>query len=170
MSATDRAAQEYQRTAWLASVQLMATNPDLSQVDRYVAYHADSGWVVAFGQLNTARDTFYVSQIAVPAVVNGQRVDSLFEFHRFEQPGPDVDYLVRASLAIDTAVVALGTRSRPYRAAAIPEENGDWLVYLTPASDDATTARAGEDVRFRISADADRILEMRRVRRLADRR
>lgn len=163
ISARGRALAGYQRAAWNATVQLMATNPDPAAVQRYVAYHADSGWVVAFGRLNTQRDTFYVSTIAVPAAVNGQRVDSVFEFHKFDVPGPDVDFLVRATRAMDNAVAALGAKSRPYQAAAIPVENGDWLVYLTPASDFSTSFPLGDDVRYRISADAERILETRRM-------
>lgn len=163
ISARGRALAAYQRAAWSATVQLMATNPDPAAVQRYVAYHADSGWVVAFGRLDLQRDTFYVSNIAVPAVVNGQRGDSVFEFHKFEA-APDIDYLVRATRAMDTAVVALGPKSRPYQAAAIPAENGDWWVYLTPATDFTSAPPVGDEVRFRISADADRILETRRMR------
>ena len=163
ISARGRALAGYQRAAWNATVQLMATNPDPTQVERYVAYHADSGWVVAFGRLDAQRDTFYVSTIAVPAAVNGQRVDSLFEFHKFDVPGPDFDFLVRAARAMDTAVAAMGPRARPYQAAAIPTENGDWYVYLTPASDFTSSFPLGDDVRYRISPEADRILEVRRM-------
>ena len=163
ISARGRALAEYQRAAWNATVQLMATNPDPAAVQRYVAYHADSGWVVAFGHLDTQRDTFYVSTIAVPAAIDGLRVDSVFEFHKFETPGPDVDFLVRAARAMDTAVAAMGPKSRPYQAAAIPADNGDWWVYLTPASDFTSAFPLGDDVRFRISPDADRILEKRRM-------
>lgn len=162
LSAAERAAAAYQRAAWLATVQLMARNPDPSEVQRYVAYHADSGWVVAFGRLNVARDTFYVSHIAVPAAIGGQRVDSIFEFHDFATPGPDVDFLVRAARAMDTAVIAMGARARDYRAAAIPAENGDWLVYVTPAPNYASAKAPARGLAFRISADADRILETRR--------
>lgn len=163
ISARGRALAGYQRAAWNATVQLMATNPDPATVQRYVAYHADSGWVVAFGRLDTQRDTFYVSNIAVPAVVNGQRVDSVFEFHKFDAPGPDIDFLVRATRAMDTAVVAMGATGRAYQAAAIPADNGDWWVYLTPARDFSGVSSFGDDVRFRISADADRIIETRRM-------
>jgi hypothetical protein len=162
ISARGRALAGYQRAAWNASAQLMAMNPAPVKVQRYVAYHADSGWVVAFGTLNTERDTFYVSYIAIPAAVNGRRVDSLFEFKEFPEPGPDTDFLVRASNAIDNAVLALGATNRPYTAAAIPAENGDWLVYLMPAPNLANEWPLGDDVRFRFSADAERLLETRR--------
>ena len=163
ISARGRALAGYQRAAWNATVQLMATNPDPATVQRFVAYHADSGWVVAFGRLDSQRDTFYVSTIAAPAVVDGKRVDSVFELHKFDAPGPDVDFLVRATRAMDTAVAAMGAKSRPYQAAAIPAENGDWWVYLTPATDFTNVFPLGDDVRFRISAEADRILETRRM-------
>jgi hypothetical protein len=163
ISARGRALAGYQRAAWTASSQLLATNPDPWKVQRYVAYHADSGWVVAFGRLSAERDTFYVSHIGIPAGVNGQRVDSLFEFETFAQPGPDTDFLVRAARAMDNAVRRLGPTPRSYTAAAIPADNGDWFVYLTPAADVANVWPLGDDVRYRISADGDRILETRRM-------
>jgi len=163
ISARGRALAAYQRAAWTASSQLLAQNPDPWKAQRYVAYHADSGWVVAFGRLSAARDTFYVSHIGIPAAINGARIDSLFEFESFAEPGPDTDYLVRAARAMDHAVISLGATSRPYSAAAIPTENGDWFVYLTPAADVGNVWPLGDDVRYRISADGDRILETRRM-------
>jgi hypothetical protein len=163
ISARGRALAGYQRAAWTASRQLLATNPDPWKVQRYVAYHADSGWVVAFGRLSTDRDTFYVSHIAIPAAVNGQRVDSTFEFQTFAEPGPDTDFLARAARAMDAATMALGVTPRAYTAAAIPNENGEWLVYLTPSADAANVWPLGDDVRYRLSADGRRVLETHRM-------
>ena len=163
ISARGRALAGYQRAAWTASMQLLATNPDPWQVQRYVAYHADSGWVVAFGRLNAERDTFYVSQIAIPAAVNGRRVDSTFEFQTFAEPGPDTDFLVRAARAMDVATMALGVTARASTAAAIPNEKGEWLVYLTPSADAANVWPLGDDVRYRVSSDGRRVLETHRM-------
>jgi hypothetical protein len=163
ISARGRALAGYQRAAWTASTQLLATNPDPWQVQRYVAYHADSGWVVAFGRLNTERDTFYVSHIAIPAAVNGQRVDSVFEFQTFASPGPDTDFLVRAARAMDVATMTLGVTARAYSVAAIPNEKGEWLVYLTPSADAANVWPLGDDVRYRVSEDGRRVLETHRM-------
>lgn len=163
ISARGRALAGYQRAAWTASAQLLATNPDPWQVQRYVAYHADSGWVVAFGRLNTERDTFYVSHIAIPAAVNGQRVDSTFEFQTFAAPGPDTDFLVRAARAMDVATMALGVTARAYSVAAIPNDKGEWLVYLTPSADAANVWPLGDDVRYRVSEDGRRVLETHRM-------
>ena len=163
ISARGRALAGYQHAAWTASMQLLATNPDPWQVQRYVAYHADSGWVVAFGRVNAERDTFYVSHIAIPAAVNGQRVDSTFEFQTFGAPGPDTDYLVRAARAMDVATMTLGVTARAYSAAAIPNEKGEWLVYLTPSADAANVWPLGDDVRYRVSPDGLRVLETHRM-------
>ena len=163
ISVRGRALAGYQRAALFASTQLMATNPDPGRVQRYVAYHADSGWVVAFGRLNSTRDTFYVSHIAIPAAINGQRVDSLFEFKTFSGSAPDADFLVRAARAMDVGVMTLGVTIRAYSAAALPAENGDWWVYLTPAADVASVWPFGDDVRYRISADGERVLETHRM-------
>ena len=163
VSERGRALAGYQHAAWTASAQLLATSPDPWKAQRYVAYHADSGWVVAFGRLNTDRDTFYVSHIAVPAAVDGRRVDSLFEFHTFAEPGPDVDFLVRAARAIDLAVITHGMTRRPYSAAAIPNDTGEWLVYMTPSADAANRWPLGDDVRYRISADGMRVLDTHRL-------
>ena len=165
ISARGRALAGYQRAALIASTQLIAKNPDPWKAQRYVAYHADSGWVVAFGRLNASRDTFYVSNIGIPAAMNGTRVDSVFEFVNFDEPGPDIDFLVRASRAMDNAVVALGPTARPYSAAALPADNGDWYVYLTPAADIASVWPLGDDVRYRISWDGERVLDTRHMHR-----
>jgi hypothetical protein len=163
ISARGRALAGYQKAAWAASMQLMATNPDPWKVQRYVAYHADSGWVVAFGRTSADRDTFYVSHIGIPAAVNGQRVDSLFEFQQFADPAPDTDFLARAARAMNLAVVTFGPTSRSYSAAALPNANGDWLVYLIPSADAASIWPLGDDVRFRVSADGRRILDTHRM-------
>jgi hypothetical protein len=163
VSSRGRALAGYQRAAWTASAQLLATNPDPWKVQRYVAYHADSGWVVAFGRLSTDRDTFYVSHIGIPAARNGQRVDTTFEFQLFAQPGPDTDFLVRAARAMDLAVLTFGVTARSYSAAAIPNENGDWFVYLIPSADAANVWPLGDDVRYRVSGDGRRVLETRRM-------
>jgi hypothetical protein len=163
ISARGRALAGYQRAAWTASAQLFATNPDPWKVQRYVAYHADSGWVVAFGRLSVERDTFYVSHIAIPAAVNGRRVDSLFEIETFRDVGPDTDFLVRAARAMDLAVISHGVTARAYTAAAIPSGSGEWFVYLTPSADAANVWPLGDDVRYRVSADGLRVLETRRM-------
>jgi hypothetical protein len=163
ITARGRALAGYQHAAWTSSMQLLATNPDPYRVERYVAYHADSGWVVAFGRLSSERDTFYVSNIAIPAAENGRRVDTRYEFQTFAQPAPDVDFLVRAARAMDLATMTMGMAKRAYSAAAIPDENGNWFVYLTPSADVASVWPLGDDMRYRVSADGQRVLEKRRM-------
>ena len=52
---------------------------------------------------------------------------------------------------------------RAYTAAAIPNESGEWFVYLTPSADAANVWPLGDDVRYRISGDGLRVLETRRM-------
>jgi hypothetical protein len=158
-----RALAGYQRAVWRAYAQLLATRPDPRLVQRYIAYHADSGWVVAFGRLSVTRDTFYVSSVAIPAVVNGRRVDTLFTLETPATPGADTDYLVRAARAIDTATALFWPSARPYEAAVLPAADGSWWVYVIPAANRAGVWPLGDDMRYRISADGRAILEARRM-------
>jgi hypothetical protein len=163
ISERGRALAGYQRAALLAATQLVATNRSTSDVQRYVAYHADSGWVVAFGRLSSQRDSFYISHIAIPAAIKGQRVDSILEFLSFREPAVDTDFLVRAARAMDLAIATLGRTPRTYTAAALPTENGEWWVYLTLSADATGIWPLGDDVRYRISPDGERVLDTHRM-------
>jgi hypothetical protein len=158
-----RALAGYQRAAWRAYSQLLATKPDPRLVQRYIAYHADSGWVVAFGRLSVTRDTFYVSNVAIPAVVGGSRSDTLFDIETLTTPGADTDFLVRAARAIDTATALFWPSGRPYETAVLPAAGGSWWVYVIPAANRAGVWPLGDDMRFRVSGDGRTILEARRM-------
>ena len=163
ISERGRALAGYQQAVWRAYSQLLASKPDPRLVQRYVAYRADSGWVVAFGRLNVTRDTFFVSHVGIPAVIDGTRVDTLFGVETMETPGPDTDYLVRAARAIDTATALFWPRSRPYEAAALPAPDGSWWVYVLPAPNRAGSWPLGDDMRYHISRDGRNILGARRM-------
>jgi hypothetical protein len=163
ISARGRALAGYERAAWRAYAQLLATKPDPRFTQRYIAYRADSGWAVAFGRLNTSRDTFYVSHVAIPALVDGKRADTLFSIQAMETPGADTDYLVRAARAIDTATALFWPTNRPYDAAVLPSADGSWWVYVVPAPNREGVWPLGDDMRYRISADGRSVLEARRM-------
>src|SRR5919197_3525826 len=158
-----RALASYERAVWQAYGQLLLKRPDPRLVQRYIAYHADSGWAVAFGRLSVKLDAFYVSHLAIPAVVGGKRVDTLFIIQSFEKPGADTDYLLRAARAVDSALALLGPTPRPYDVAALPTANGEWWVYVIPGPNRSNVWPLGDDTRYRFSADGRRILERRRM-------
>lgn len=163
ITARGRALAAYERAAWRAYAQLLATRPDPRFTQRYVAYRSDSGWAVAFGRLNSTRDTFYVSHVAIPAVVGGKRVDTVFSIQAMATPGADTDYLVRAARAIDTATALFWPTNRPYDTVALPNADGTWWVYVLPAPNREGVWPLGDDMRYRISADGRAILETRRM-------
>ena len=153
----------YERAAWRAYAQLLALKPDPRFTQRYIAYRSDSGWAVAFGKLNTTRDTFYVSHVAIPALVDGKRVDTVFAIQTLPTLGPDTDYLVRAARAIDTATSLFWPTNRPYDTAVLPAGDGTWWVYVLPAPNREGVWPLGDDMRYRVSADGHSILETRRM-------
>ena len=163
VSARGRALAGYETAVWRAYGQLLATKPDPRYTQRYVAYRADSGWVVAFGRLSETRDTFHVSHVAIPAVVGGRRVDTLFSIQKMQGPAPDTDFLPRAARAIDTAAALFWPTHRPYDAAVLPAGDGSWWVYVIPAPNREGSWPLGDDVRYRVSADGRSILETRRM-------
>lgn len=163
ISARGRALAAYEQASWKAYTQVLLAKPDPRHVQTYVAYKADSGWVVAFGRLSTKRDTFYVSNIAIPAVVGGKRVDTLFSVQSYPTPMPETDYLLRAARAIATAQDRFGATTRPYDAAALPAEDGAWYVYLVPGPNRAGVWPLGGDVRYRVSRDGGFILDTRKL-------
>lgn len=163
ITARGRALAAYERAAWHAYAQLLATKPDPRLTQRYVAYRADSGWAVAFGRLSESRDTFYVSHMAIPAIVDGKRSDTLFSIQRMDVPGADTDYLARAARAIDTATALFWPTTRPYDAAVIPAGDGSWWVYIVPAPNRAEVWPLGDDMRYRVSSDGRQVLEARRM-------
>ena len=163
ITARGRALAAYERAAWRAHAQLLALRPDPRFTQRYIAYQADSGWAVAFGRLNTSRDTFFVSHVGIPAVVDGKRVDTLFTIQPMETPAADTGYLVRAARAIDTATALFWPTVRPYDTAVLPAADGSWWVYIVPAPNREGVWPLGDDMRFRISADGRSVREGRRM-------
>jgi len=62
-------------------------------------------------------------------------------------------------LAMTSGVEMCSSR---YNTVAMPEENGDWMIYLLRTTLDADAIPAGIHYRFRISASGNEILEQRR--------
>ena len=115
-------------------------------------------WIVHFGDLSAARDTFYTFFVA-----HKRAGDSAFVPERTPSATPDVADLLHRARALATARVAFGPVKRRYNHSVIPGTNGEWLVYLYPAQTVTTRWPLGGDERFRISADGSRILERHRM-------
>jgi hypothetical protein len=163
ISARGRAIAGYERAVWGANAKLLASAPDSKLVQRYVAFRTDTGWTVAFGELSASRDTFFVSHLAAPSLIDGCRIDSVMHVETLAVPRADTGYLARAARAIDTAAALFGPTRRPYDRVVLAAPDGSWWVYLLPAPDGLGSYPLGNDVRYRVTADARQVLEARRL-------
>jgi hypothetical protein len=158
ISARGIALWRYDRAAWEATDALLATDPH-PQGGVFIVVHADSNWVVRFGMLSAAKDTFYSRYTASI----GPR-DTTFVVEHLKVDEADVGGIMHAARAVFTASDAFGrVQQRPYNHAVIPADNGDWLVYFYPAQTSTAFWPLGGDERFRISSDGTRILERHRM-------
>jgi hypothetical protein len=161
ITARGRALAGYDFAAWHGTDAIAALKPPDGVITKYVARDTPKGWVVAFGRLTAARDTFLVAYEAVRTSTTGE-----FEgFTSVSHPTPvaDTGYYLRATRAMDTAKVLFGPVRRSYNVAALPAPNGNWWVYLVPAPTVAGVWPLGADERFLISADGRHVLERRRL-------
>jgi hypothetical protein len=137
----------YDLVAWHATDAVMSLHPSDDEFDAYVARRVDSAWSVAFGRLSARKDTFWM---AFEATAVGTRPDSFVAVRR---TAADTGYYARAARALDVARTDFGNVTRPYNAAIIPADNGEWFVYFVPAQTRADIFPLGGDVRYRVSAD-----------------
>src|ERR1700704_6215452 len=101
ITARGRALAAYDSAAWHGTDAVAALKPDTGTIGRYIARPTPAGWVVAFGRLTAARDTFLVAYEAVHAASPGQFKGFIGVVH--DKPLVDTDYYVRAARALDTA-------------------------------------------------------------------
>jgi hypothetical protein len=161
ITARGKSLAAYDSAAWHGTDAVMALKPPNGSFTRYIARPTPNGWVVAFGWLTAARDTFLVSYEAIHATQPGQFAGFTGVAH--DKPIVDTDYYVRAARALDTATADFGPVRRPYNVATLPAPEGKWWVYLFPAPTVYGVWPLGADTRYLISEDGRRILEKRRL-------
>lgn len=161
ITARGRALAGYDFAAWHGTDAVAALKPADGTITRYVARETPKGWVVAFGRLTAARDSFLIAYEAVRTSKTGEFEGFTVVSHA--PPVVDADYYLRATRAMDTAGVAFGPVRRSYNVAVMPAPKGNWWVYLMPAPTITGVWPLGADERFLISGDGRTILERRRL-------
>jgi hypothetical protein len=160
ISQRGRMLADYDRAAHDAKDALRAIHPNQKLVQHYIArLNEDHSWDVVFGKLAQTGDGFVIAYAA-------HRVapDSAFVARRWHPPTVNHGYYWRASLAADTAAGSFKpAEQRPYNIAVIPEESGEWWVYVYPSAQRSGTWPLGGDTRFRVSRDGRSILEQRQL-------
>jgi len=133
-------------------------NPPQGSISRSIARNTDSGWVVAFGRLNEARDRFLVVYEATQ-----QSSPESFSIKKNDPPAEDNGFYLFAARAIDKAQAAFNAEDRPYNVFVLPADSGQMYVYVEPAQTRKDSVPLGGDVRYLISADGLTIVETRQM-------
>lgn len=157
-TARGRLLYEYDQAAWHASDAVMASHPPEERHRRYIAQKKDSGWVVAFGHLNDAKDTFLISVMATQGSSPQE-----FSVKILDTPQADVGFFLSAAKAADVAAAAFHGPNVPYNAAVLPAPNGQFYAYVIPAQTRPDVYPLGADTRFLVSSDGSAILETRQM-------
>src|SRR5260370_18613658 len=116
---------EYDAAAWHASDAVMALKPGTKNLGRYIAKKTDAGWVVVFGQLNEAKDTFLVAYAAIPG-----KHPAEYHAARLEQPQEDAACFLFAAKAIKVALPPFQPPNRPYNLPPFPPSSNQISVYI----------------------------------------
>ena len=158
VTARGRALFEYDQAAWHGSDALLATHPSTQSLGRYIARKSDTGWEVAFGHLNDARDKFLVAYKAT----QGPTLQE-FTVQKFDPPQEDTSFCLVAARAIETALHDFHGEKRTYNAAALPAPPNQLYVYIVPAQTEKGVYPLGGDVRYLVSADGNTLIEKRQL-------
>jgi hypothetical protein len=160
ISQRGRMLADYDRAVHDARDALRAIHPNQKLLQHYIGrLNEDHSWDVVFGKPTQAGDGFVIAYAA-------HRVasDSAFVARRWHPTTVNHGYYWRASLAADTAAGSFKpAEQRPYNIAVIPEESGEWWVYVYPAVQRSGSWPLGGDTRFRVSRDGRSIVEQRQL-------
>jgi hypothetical protein len=161
ITARGRLLAQYDQASWHATDAVMVLRPDTSAVRGYLARRRSDGlWEVVFGRLDGSRENFL---IAYRAVQRGPGETSYTATTLSPREG-DADWYARAARALDVARGAFGSVSRPYNAMVIPASaDGDWFVYVVPASTRPGVYPHGGDARYHVSRDGRTLIAQRRL-------
>ena len=158
ITARGRELFEYERAVWRASQALSSLHisPDASA--KYIAQQTGSGWLVVIGSLSQFKDTFDVAY----EFVETNAADNI-SVRRLQPPRQDRAFFQFSATAIDTAVADFRGEQRPYNAAPLPADSGQFYVYVYPAVTKAGVLPLGGDVRYLMSADGKTVVEKRQL-------
>ncbi|HXN97982.1 MAG TPA: hypothetical protein VN881_02850 [Candidatus Acidoferrales bacterium] len=158
ISARGRFLAEYDNASWHATDAVLALKPEDGAIGRYIARKTDAGWVVVFGRLNEAKDSFLIVYEAIQGSDPQQ-----FTVKKYDPPQDDVAFYLIAARAIGTALRNSQLEKRPYNTCVLPLSSGQMYVYVLPAQTKTDIYPLGGDVRYLMSADGATIVETRQL-------
>ena len=158
ITARGRELAAYDAAAWRATDAFVAAKPDVQGLEVYVVERHPTRWVVSFGRLSPDTSAFLIRY----DVIGSAAQDS---FHVVHYPDDRIDsaYARDAALAHRLATTDFGAPSQRYNVAVLPASQGEFWVYMLPASMSASDLFHGGDVRYRIRPADRAIVEKRRM-------
>src|SRR5262249_33481679 len=128
ITARGRLLAQHDAASWQATDALQSLTKDISDLNVSVALpDSIGGWIVHFGRLSSARDTFAVLFTAEPAS-DGRH----YEARRHSPPKVGSDHERIVATAVLTALKEFGAPTRPYNSYGLAAEDGSVWVYFVP--------------------------------------
>lgn len=153
-----RAIAAYDAVAWHATDAVQALHPKVGLVQMYLGQHTSTGWVVAFGRLNEAKDTFLLAFETTPTGDIKQPKVTVND-----PPVAEQGQWLEESRAYDLARTAFKPQVRSYNGTVLPAPQGGWYVYFYPAQTTLESFPTGADIRYRVSQDGTKVEETHRM-------
>ena len=154
ITARGRFLAEYERSAWYATDVVLKFRPNQDVMMKFIARKTDTGWLVAFGNLDEANGAFVISFEGVQDPASGK-----FSAKAFEPPLRDTGFFLAAARGIELARQnAALQKGRPYSTFVLPLDSGEFYVYVLPTQTVFDLYPLGGDERLLISADGLKVL------------
>jgi hypothetical protein len=158
ITARGRFLAAYDIASWQATDAVLALKPADGNVGRSIARKTAAGRVVAFGKLDETGDAFLVAYDATQGSDPRQ-----FTVKTYDPLQKDIGFFYIAAKAIEISLQSSRLENRPYNTYVLPWDSGQLYVYVLPAQTVADVYPLGGDVRYLVSADGTKIIEMRQL-------
>jgi len=150
---------EYDQEAWHSTDAVLALSPKEGSFEIYVGKKNGNIWTVGYGKLNEKKDKFLITYEAVQ-----QAAPKDFKVETFSKPKEDAGFFLMAAKAIETAKAEfVPAERRPYNVAVLPAKDEQFYVYFMPAQTKVGVFPIGGDVRFLVSKDGTKLVEIRQL-------
>lgn len=146
--------KEYDVASWHATDAFLELHPPEGSTRYYLAKKTDGVWTVVFGKLNDAHDRFLIPYEAVQGVSPEE-----FKVVTHDPPLEDTGFYLAAARAMDKALADFPHEERSYNSYALPAADGQFYLYLLPATNRDGLYLLGGDIRYLFSADGSQILD-----------
>ena len=143
-----RVIAQYEIAAANATDVLMATNPDRSGMEMFLATGSQEDWNVYFGKLSEDKASFEVAYGL-----------SCKQGNCSMGPSDSTEDLVPLARAVDVAQHSIEPKTDRYNVNVLREADGTITVYFTPGNTNPDIVLLGGDYRVSVSGDGNKVLK-----------